>query len=62
MNGGFNMSIWSKIKMVEKQIENYNRLKNTDASNEWFYNDHYIDIFGLKNKYVSLVRESRKLR
>ena len=53
------MSIFLKIQMVKKQIENYNRLKNMDTSNEWFKSDHYIDIFGLKNKYVLLMRESK---
>lgn len=52
------MSIWLKLQMIEKQIENYNRLKN--SNNEWFYNNHYIDIFSLKNKQVTLIRESRK--
>lgn len=52
------MSIYSKIYMVDKQIANYERLKK--LNNEWIHNDHYIDIFGLKNKYVDLIRLKRR--
>lgn len=40
------------LEMTQRQIDNYNRRKK--ESNEWFFSDHYIDIFSIKNKHVAI--------
>lgn len=40
------------LEMTQRQIDNYNRRK--EESNEWFFSDHYIDIFSIKNKHVAI--------
>lgn len=40
------------LEMTQRQIDNYNRRK--EESNEWFFSDHYIDIFAIKNKHIAI--------
>ena len=40
------------LEMTQRQIDNYNRRKG--ESNEWFFSDHYIDIFSIKNKQIAI--------
>lgn len=54
------MTTLAKLRMIEKQINNYHRLQFEDSTDEWFWNDHYIDIFALSNKYVLMTRKFRE--
>ena len=40
------------LEMTQRQIDNYHRRQ--EESNEWFFSDHYIDIFSIKNKHIAI--------